>query len=612
MYVRLVENIVKQNKEGKRTTTKRVVKTLGKLDDLEDGNPNYLERLRTSFRDGRPLLPVLEPYIDSAGPRTVEVQFVEGTEDCRPQRFLFVGALLSAYFRELGIPYVLNQAKRRHRLQYDVTGLAKLLVFGRLLDPRSKIATISLNEMFFEPPARCGQFRPKDVYKALDVLYDQHEAILRMVHRRINAARKRNLKVVYYDVTNTFFAIDNPDEDGLDEHGSCLSEGLRRRGKSKEGRSDPIVQIALFMDGDGIPLCFEVFPGNVPDVSTLRAALGKTLQITELEKFLFVADRGICARQNCLMLVQNHAGYIISKSIRRSSKADQSWILSKDDWVKESDDFRYKSRVVTTEVTDADGARHELREKVVVYWSRKYYEKECAEHASMLEFYESMKDDKDGIPLEKLERPYVRKAFRKEVVVTSQDGQASGEVIPKSKLREMIDTEKLERDVALFGYYQIVTSELDMPDTETIRTYKQLVRIETEFEDMKSVLDLRPVYVRTPEHIKAHVLLCFLALTIMRLIQLHLVASDPQYQDNKLLWTWGISGKRLRLAMNSWQIIEMPSNRYAFTREAARVPESQANTDLGALLRAYDIDIPLKLFTKGELRGIAKDITIFR
>lgn len=610
-YIRLVENIVKSNNRGELKSTKKVIKTLGKLADLDDGEPNYLKRLRTSFSAGKPILAALEPYADGAAPQVIEVEFVEGTEDCCLERLLFAGGLLDVIFRELGLTTFLARVKSRSKIKYDLAGIVKLLVFGRLLNPRSKIATASQNRLYFVPPARIDKFKEKDVYKAMDVLFEQHEAILRAMHRSISDRIERDTDIVFYDVTNTFFQTDEPDEDVIDASGVCVQQGLRKYGKSKEGRHDPLVQIGLFMDGQGLPLAVEVFPGNVPDISTLRPMLEKTLRIVSLGKFLFVADRGICSNLNRLTLAKENAGYIVSKSILKSGKTVQDWILNDLDWIDETLDFRYKSKTVTTKVEDTDGVSHELREKIIVYWSRKYYEKQCAEHEELLEFLHSMEDENGGVPVERVQKAYVKKAFRKSLVVTDADGKPSGEMIPKSRLREIVDTEKLQHDVDLFGYYQIVTSETDIPDLDAIQIYKRLVKIETEFRDMKDLLGLRPVYVWTPKHIVAHIMLCFIALTIERLLQIRITQATPELRTRSLLWTWGMSGDRLRAALNNWQVIRLPGDCYAFSRQGSSKANLEANTDLDTLLHAFGIDIPLKMFKKGELKQIIRDIRVF-
>lgn len=612
VYLRLVNNTVKQNKNGELKPTREIVKNLGKLSDLDDGQPNFLERLRKSFKDGNPILPELQPYVDGTARPVTVIEFVEGADDCRLRRYMFAGDFLSLFMKELALTTLLTQIKSKSRIQYDLVGIVKLLVYGRLMNPQSKIATASQNQMYFVPPVPPDTFHDKDVYKAMDVLYEQHDRILRTIHRRLMEKTGRDTTVVFYDVTNAFFQIDNPDEDIEDEDGVCAKKGLRKRGKSKEGRHDSIVQVALFMDSKGLPLSVNVFPGNMPDVSTLRPMLENMLRVAELGKFLFVADRGICSKANCFMLTQQNAGYVLSKSILKSSKKVQDWILDDQDWTNVTPDFRYKSKIVKEKVKDDDGTEHELQEKVIVYWSKKYCEKERADHKKLVEFLHSMEDDTGGVPIECVQKAYVKKNFKKAVAVTTEDGKLTGKTISKSRLREIIDTEKLKRDIELFGYYQIITSEIETPDLKVIQTYKKLVKIETEFHDMKDVLDLRPMYVRTPEHIQAHVLLCFIGLTIMRLMQIRIVEATPELQKDALLWTWGLSGDRLRAALNNWQVAQLPQGYYVFTQQGGTAADKRVNADLETLLHAYDIEIPFEVFTKGELLRIMRGISIFR
>lgn len=605
-YLRLVNRVIDTDENGCTKMRLKTICRLGKLEDLDDGKPDYLERLRQSFADGHPILPQLEQYAVDNG-QTVrkcipEITITFTNTGSKLPRYNFANCLLDAIFGELGLPKLLSRIKAHNSINYDLIGIVRLLVYTRLMWPGSKMNAMERNESFYAPPVRSTKFNPFAVYSALDVLWSNRDRILRTVHNSITNKCGRDTSVLMYDVTNIFFQVDDNDCD-TEADGVCVQPGLRKRGVSKEGRKKPIVQVALFVDRDGIPVAIQEFPGNVPDVSTMRPSLETLLQVTGIDRFVFVADRGICSNHNRIALARNGIGYIIAKSIQKSSREVQNWILDDSGWTYESAAFRYKSRIRTIRTKDENGQNYELTQKEIVYWSEKYYRKELEEHSRVVEFFESLQHEDGSIPIEKLEKAYVKKNFHKEVFVRDEDGNLKNESIPKKDLFEKIDRDKLKRDIALLGYYQIVTSELEMPDPEVIKTYKSLVEIEDEFREMKGELEMRPVYVRTPEHISAHLIVCFLALTLMHLIQKRITKAH-NLADSEKLWTWGMSGDRVKAALNNWQLVRLAEGYYAFTEEGGEAAAKGVNADLDLLLSAYGISITDTITTKGALKRV--------
>lgn len=173
---------------------------------------------------------------------------------------------------------------------------------------------------------------------------------------------------------------------------------------------------------------------------------------------------------------------------------------------------------------------------------------------------------------------------------------------------EILYVDQLERDVALLGCYVVVTSETDMPDEEIISTYKALVEMEDEFREMKSQLELRPVYVRTPEHISAHIIICFLALLILRLIQTKIVQNNPDLFQSEVQWTCGLSGERVQAALRDWQVAALPGGHFAFTE----LDHSLVNADLALIRSTFGIQPPDALYTKRMLKIMKHRIEPFR
>ena len=238
------------------------------------------------------------------------------------------------------------------------------------------------------------------------------------------------------------------------------------------------------------------------------------------------------------------------------------------------------------------------REKVVVYWSRRFYERELHENASFLSFVEKLKANPGGFRITAAQSQSLRRFLRKDVL-----DRTTGNVLDGTKLAAMIDDEKLGEFNELFGYYQIVTSELDMPDREVIDKYHGLTQIEDQFREMKSTLETRPVYVRTREHIEAHLMICFVALTMMRLIQRKTKAVLGPESGEELDWTYGLPGARLANALREWQVTELPGDYYQML--------NASDGDIVTLFKAFGIDVPAKIYTKGDLREVKSAIDPF-
>ena len=173
----------------------------------------------------------------------------------------------------------------------------------------------------------------------------------------------RSPELIYYDVTNFYFEIEDPDDDILDDEGNVIEKGQRKFGVCKEERKLPIVQMGLFMDDSGLPIAIESFPGNTLDHLTLRPALKKNIDGLDFSRFILIADRGICNYMNLLHVLDAGNGYIVSKSLLKSTKKEQEWTYRDDDYIKTSEDFKYKSRIVKRSHKDENGQNRTIEEK---------------------------------------------------------------------------------------------------------------------------------------------------------------------------------------------------------------------------------------------------------
>jgi transposase len=549
-YIRLVESRRVQNAQGHKVARKTVVLNIGPLDKFDDGLPDYLERLRKSFRAGAPLIPALKPYCASEPPREkYTFTFEEGDPKCAGTTKLFSQLFLERILEELGLRDFFASYKRFTKIEYDLYGFAKLLIIGRLLNPASKIATTRQNEDYYEPIL--SDFNPYNVYDTLDFIAANKDKIIRRMNTNLVKKAGRRPEIIYYDVTNFYFEIERPDDDELDDDGNILVKGLRQMGVCKEERKLPIVQMGLFMDDNGVPIAIESFPGNTLDHLTLRDALRKNIDGVELSRFILIGDRGICIYPNLLHLLDSGNGYIVAKSLLKSTAADREWVYNEDGYTYEGSDFKYKSRVVERKANDDSGISRRFSERVVVYWSEKFEKRQLAENRSFLDFLEKLLEHPANFRLTTTQAKSVRGFLRKEVVSAK-----TGEVLDSSELRAMLDMDKVKRYRQNMGYYQIVTSELTMPPKEVIDKYHGLARIEDQFRVMKGCLDTRPVFVKNNEHIKAHLLICVIALIVTRIIQNRIVSSGllPTAGEKNVSWTAGLPAERLQKALNKWQV----------------------------------------------------------
>ena len=595
-YLRLARSVRVTNKAGVKVSQKQPVLNIGPLDRFDDGQPDYVERLKRSFKAGTPLIPALSPYCeDKAREETYRFVIREGSPDCFGHPRIFSHLLLERIMEELGLLNFFSSYKGLTKLEYDVYGFAKLLIFGRLLNPASKCATIRQNDDYYEPIL--NDFNPDNVYDTLSFMAANKDRIIRRINTNLVKKAGRSPEVIYYDVTNFYFEIEDADDDITNEDGEVLEKGKRKLGVSKEERHQPLVQMGLFMDDEGIPIAIESFPGYTLDHLTLRPAMKKTIDDLDFSRFILIADRGICNYVNLLHLLDAGNGYIVSKSLLKSTKKEQEWAYADEGYKVVSPDFRYKSRIVKRTVKDENGNSRQIEEQVVVYWSRKFEQRSIRENKRFLDFLEKLEKSPGSFRITASQSKSLRRFMKKEYV-----NQKTGEIVNSSDMRGFIDFEKVKEYRKEMGYYQIVTSELKTTAVDVIDKYHGLTQIEDQFRVMKGDLETRPIYVRTPEHIDAHLLICLIALIMMRIIQKRIRDMDPG-KEKDVYWNVGMSGERIQRALNKWKVDALPGDLYRFA--------DVDDPDLALILKAFNIDIPPKLYRKAELKSIKTGTKIF-
>ena len=593
-YLRLVSMKRTKSSNGRLMVGKKTVVSLGALSKHDDGRPDYLKRLRESFSDGRPLIKELEPFVGQAPVRRWTVTFERGDAKCIGEPKRLAPCVLDPVFRALGLDELFASVKCASRIRYDLTGIVRLLVYGRIIDPGSKWSTMGQNDRYYVPPVKSAN--PGSVYDALDVIHANGKQIVRRMNTCIARGVGRGAGTVFYDVTNFFFEVPRADDDFEDGDGNAVT-GLRKFGVSKENRRQPIVQLGLFLDDNGIPISFATFPGNTLDHHTLRPAMAETVGDLGIGRFVLVADRGMHSGTNMYAVREAGNGYIVSRSLRKTDRKERAWAVDPDGYTVVSERFRHKSRIVKRKVKDDKGAEHTVEEKVVVYWSKAFYERERNENKSFMEFLAKLKEHPGSYRISSAQGKGLRRFMKRECL-----NKVTGETVNSADLVPMIDEAKVNEFNALMGYYQIVTSELEMDDREVIGKYHGLTQIEDQFREMKGTLETRPVFVQTPEHIKAHLTVCFIALTMLRLIQRKTRLADKAPKDESK-WSYGIPGARISEALAGWQVVELPGEHYQV--------QKASGDDIFTILKAFGIELKEQLYTRGEIREMKAAVKPF-
>lgn len=408
-------------------------------------------------------------------------------------------AALSKMYHELGIHTFLINRQRHAKHEFDANNIMKLLVFSRLLDPASKKKTYENKDVFFENTT----FSLDDLYRCLSFFNKHKDALQLWLHERIQQQHGRNTSLVYYDVTNYYFEIDEADD-------------LRKKGVSKEHRPDPIVQMGLFMDTDGIPITYGLYPGNMLDKQTLIPMLREIQKKFSLGRTIVVADKGMTTGDNIWYIRSAKNGYVLSYSVRGADQAFKDYVLDPSGYTAMGEDFKLKSRlyprVIQVTTTTGKKMKKSVDEKQVIFFSEKYAVKAREERAQAVEKARNLIRNPSAY---NRATSYGAAKYVKNLTFDAQ----TGEILEDTKQSLQFDQEKLRLEEELDGYYAIVTSEYKEADERIVEIYRGLWKIEESFKVTKSDLQSRPVYLSTQEHMEAHFLTCFVALVLARLLE---------------------------------------------------------------------------------------------
>lgn len=429
-------------------------------------------------------------------------------------------------YNEIGLNDFLIKKQQKLNIHYSLNKNLQLLIFSRILYPGSKKNTFDHLNRFFAPFD--NGITKDSVYDSLDYFEQYKDEIQTLLWKNTKDIYHRDCSKSYYDCTNYYFEIECNDDDIMDQDGNIIESGLRKRGPEKNKRPDPIIEMGLLMDSSGIPMAYNLFPGNESEKISLRPLLKKTKAHFGIERTIVVADRGLNTSDNIYYLAgkndkkNNHMdGYVYGQSIRSADKEFKEWALNEDgykiDIIKEDGKeiyFTHKSRKHAKEIKiikdDKRNIKVNVCQKQMVYFSFKYLMKQRNDRNKMI---------KKALDLINKPGNYTKATSYGAAgyVMNIEFDKETGEVKKDKKL--ILDMEKIAEEEKYDGYYSIVTSEIELDDHEIRNIYRGLAKIEDTFKVSKSNFGARPAFVWTPQHIRGHFLTCFIALMIMRLLE---------------------------------------------------------------------------------------------
>jgi len=481
-----------RDKDGK--SKHKSVLHIGYLDLAEKQYPDPIAHFTEVARQ------MTAEYKEQTKPVHIEFYLKQPMEKNYDECKNFGYAALSKIYHELDIKSFLGNRQRSAKTDFNLNSIFRLLVFSRLLYPASKKHTYENRNLFFER----SDFSLDDVYRSLGAFAKVKDGLILHLHNRLKAAYGRDTSMVYYDVTNYYFEIDEQDR-------------LRRKGVSKEHRPDPIVQMGLFMDANGLPITYGLYPGNMLDKQTFIPMMDKIQDDFQLKRVIYVADKGMTCGDNIGQILMDKNGYVFSYSIRGANKEFKDFVLNQSGYKFNADhSFKLKSRIYPREimVTAVTGQKRRIAidEKQVVFYSEKFAEKARRDRAAALQKAEEL--IKSPAKYNRA-TAYGAAKYVKGIVFDPK----TDEVLTKAKKSLSLDLDLLREEEKYDGYYGLVTSELDELDQKVIDIYRGLWKIEESFKVTKSEFETRPVYLTREEHIEAHFLICFTALLIARILE---------------------------------------------------------------------------------------------
>jgi len=545
-----------RDRETKKVRTK-TIKTLGYLDELKKQYSDPIAHFKAVVAE------MNRQEAEDAPPVSISLDRSERLTPGQDNRKNIGYAAISKIYHSLGLHTFFSNHSRTWNTEYNTNSIMRLLIFSRILAPASKKKTFEQKGMYFEKM----DFTLLDIYRCLSKISALKKAVTLHLHRQMMKMYGRSDALVYYDVTNYYFEIDEQDE-------------MRRKGVSKEHRPDPIIQMGLLTDSSGIPITYGLFPGNTNDCETYVPLFREIRKDFDLGRIIVVADKGMNTGDNIAYCLLSGNGYVFSQTVRGASKELLDYVFDESDYTAMGSGFKIKSRHYPRMiyVTNSEGKKRRVRiyEKQIIFYSPDYDKRAKAERAVAVAKAKELVSDPTKY---RRATSYGAAKYVRNLVFDEETGE-----ILTSKQKPTFDEEKLREEERLDGYYAIVTSEWKESDERILDIYRGLWQIEEAFKVCKSDLEVRPVYLSVQDRIDAHFLLCFIALVIARLL--------ARFLGNQF------SVARLAESLGNASGSFLDHNWYLF---------DYADDVTQAILDMMDIDLGRKYMSLGQIRHLIGD-----
>lgn len=411
---------------------------------------------------------------------------------------------LQQLYHQLGLHKICHEISERYRFTFDLDAILSRLIYGRVLFPSSKLNTFQQSKRLLEQPV----FKLQHVYRALEVIAKETDFIQAELYKNSLSVSKRNDHILYYDCTNYFFEIEE-------------ENGLKQYGYSKDHKPNPIVQMGLFMDGDGIPLAFGIHSGNTNEQTTLRPLEEKILKDFELSKFVICTDAGLSSMENRLFNTKKGRAFITTQSVKKLKKHLKAWALDTKGWRLSGSEKSYDIALFEQDEQAYERYRNET------FYKQRWLNEDGLEQKLVVTYSLKYRDYQRQIRNRQLTR--ATRLVTKNPATISRKGQndfkrfiafsnvtKEGEVADKTLYR--IDEDAIADEAQYDGFYAVCTN-LEDDASAIIKINHRRWEIEECFRIMKSEFKARPVYLSRDDRIKAHFTTCFLALTLYRYLE---------------------------------------------------------------------------------------------
>lgn len=561
----------------------KVIQNLGYLEDYLDKYEDpiaYFQQIAKEWNASRDM------------PGTIEVSLSEKLPDHCSNRKNLGYAIIKIIYAKLCIREFFQNKQRQLPVEYNLNSIFSLLIYNRFLFPSSKKNAFETKDRFFDR----FDFSLDDVYRALSYFNRHSLELQKHLHARVSSLVGRDAQKAYYDVTNYYFEMPYEDEDSP----GAERKVKRKKGPSKEHSKDPIIQMGLLMDSNGIPMAFHTFSGNESEKINMLPAVHRVKKDYGIGRIIVVADRGLNTSDNTSILSgtnasdeKNNDGYVYGQSIRGADAEFKKWVLEPDGYIttKEKDkdgervSFKHKSRLYAKEITkkDSNGTRRlkmTIYQKQMAYYSEKYAKKQKRDREKAIAKAKALIKNPAGYTKA---TSYGCAAYINNISFSKD----TGEIVEGKALS--INEEKIAEEELYDGYYAIVTSEKELSDKEIRDIYKGLWEIEESFKIIKGEFKTRPVFVSTEDHIEAHFLICFVTLLIMRVLE-QLIGKCH-------------SVRQIRNSLASYSCSHLDQNYYLF---------DYRDDVILTMEKTFGLDLSKKIMPLSEIKRISmyKDIKI--